>query len=301
MYLDVPERRYNTSGGKPHFHLEGFSQVHDLATFINGVGSLAYLVFRDVKCDDNMRWDFAQRSSPSAEESQLFWEESIAIVHEELRSAVDGIAKCVPNNAYFGDKPHQVRNHNQGQDFYEPRFFYHHRAALASSLASFTNPLLDQLKDLLKFINTTYGATWSKIDRLLSQGLVQRDHLEWLFCPNHLIISKKSGSLSAFVLRSWPSGRSALRLDCWGWGFDGQWLHRKSVTQAVARPLKTVVSIRDLEVFPLQYATEDEKKSLYARGRKFWGLRYKNIASYEGWDYMADHKYVGGLCNYVYK
>jgi hypothetical protein len=90
-------------------------------------------------------------------------------------------------------------------------------------------------------------------------------------------------------LALWPLRTGARLL---AWSFDGQWLHRKAVTKSIVRPLKNIVSIRDLEVFPLQYATEEEKKELYTREQKFWDLRYKNFASYEGWDFTADQQYV---------
>jgi hypothetical protein len=201
---------------------------------------------------------------------------------------VDGIAECAPNSSVY----HCSSNYDSSRDLYEPRYFYHYRGALAATSSSLNSPLPDQVRALLNFVDSTHGAIHSEVDRHLSQGRVHRDQLELLFCPNHIVVSKKSGSISAFALRSWPSGRSVLELDCWAWSFDGQWLHRKAVTKSIDRPLKNIVSIRDPEVFPLQYATEEEKKELYTREQKFWDLRYKNLASYEGWDFTADQQYV---------
>jgi hypothetical protein len=106
MYLDMPERRYKfvsggTGPGEHHQHAEGSSQVQDLAEFIACTVSLAYLVFRDMKCDDNMRWDIARQSSVSGDLRHVF-NDSIAIINTELRSCIDGIARCAPNSdAYF--------------------------------------------------------------------------------------------------------------------------------------------------------------------------------------------------------
>jgi len=280
MYLDVPRRGYSAPPSQ-HFHLQGSSQVHDLGTFLSEAGPLVYLVFRDLSCDDTMRWDFGP-SSTSFCNSQLFWRESIAILDENLQSCVDGVARCAPNASAYHSEPssssysyqlYSSQNKDSERDLYEPRFFYHHREVLVSLLPSLNSPLHEQVQDLLDFIESCHGTVYSEADKLLSQGLVHRDHLEMLFCPNDIVISKQSGSLSASVLRSWPEGNSVLTLHCWAWGFDGQWLHRKPNVRTVSRPLKNVVRIRNLEVYPLRYATDEEKSALYLRGQKFWDLR----------------------------
>jgi len=293
LYLDAPKRDYGFRSGD-HYHLMGSVEVQDLGPFISSAGSLAYLVFRDVNCHDNLRWDKAQGSSLSSG-PKMFWKESIAIIDDGLRSCVDSVAQCAFNeSAYQPVQPHSYYPHmdQKNRDLYELRFFYHHREALGAGLHSLASPLKEQVQGLLDFLQETHGTEYSETDQLLSQGLVHRDQLEILFCPNSIVLSRKAGSLSAFVLRSWPSGTSALTLDCWYWGFDGQWLHRKSVTKRVLRPLKNVVQIRDLEVFPLRFATEEEMTTLELRGQKFWLLRHQSLASYDGWDFKGEQHYV---------
>lgn len=294
MYLDVPERTYESF----HYHLRGAVEVQDLATFISSAGSLAYIIFRDVKCGDYMRWDMAQLSSSSSG-SKLFWKESIAIIDNDLRSCIDSIAQCAPNGRLYdygsSDGPDYYSREENDRDLYELRFFFHHREVLTAGLPTFPRPLKDHVEDLMEFLQDTHGTLYAETDDLLSQGLVHRDHLEMLFSPNAVVVSRQNGSLSAFVLRSWPIGNSSLTLDCWYWGFDGEWFHRKSITRYVQRPLKNVVRVRDLEVFPLRFATEQEKSTLELRGQKFWSLRYQHLASYEGWDFKAEQHYVGLL------
>jgi len=292
MYLDVPERTYMSF----HYHLRGAVEIQDLATFISSAGSFAYIIFRDVRCADYMRWDMAQLSSSSSG-SKLFWKESIAIIDNDLRSCIDSIAQCAPNGRLYDYGSSDTRDYysqeENDRDLYELRFFFHHREVLTTSLPTFPQPLKDHVEDLMEFLQDTHGTLYAETDQLLSQGLVHRDHLEMLFCPNAVVVSRQNGSLSAFVLRSWPIGNSSLNLDCWYWGFDGEWFHRKPITKYVQRPLKNVVRVRDLEVFPLRFATEQEKTTLELRGQKFWSLRYQHLASYEGWDFKAEQHYVG--------
>jgi hypothetical protein len=305
LYLDIPQRHYNFTPSGPgpggHHHIEGSSQVQDLAYLIASTGSLAYLVFRDMRCEDNMRWDIARQSSASGDLMRT-WNESIAIIDTKLRSCMDRVARCAPNSsAYFAESRSSASSYsyidprtkdNSEQDLYEVKFFYHHRRALEAGLPDLSSPLREQAIDLLGFLQYDQGSVYAETDDLLSRGLIHRDRLEMLFCPNDVLISRDSGLLSAFVLRSWPSGHSILTLDCWNWGFDGQWLHRKRTLKTLARPLKDIVQIRDLEVYPLRYASKEDVGILQVRGQKYWDLKYKNIASYEGWDFKAEQNYV---------
>jgi hypothetical protein len=272
-------------------------------------GSLSYLVFRDIKCDDSRRWD-VRRTAKLTGNSKLFWEESIGMISEDLKSCVDGIAHCGPHvSAYYsnsddygynGYAPPRYANESE-RDVYEIRFFYHHFDALTATIPSLASPLKEEVEDLLEFLQETHGAAYSETNKLAAQGLAHRDHLEMLFCPNDVVVTRQHGSLSAFVLRVWPSGDSILDLDCWSWAYDGQWFHRKNSLRTITRPLKRVVPIRDLEVYPLRFATDEEKNELLLRGRKFWSLRYKNLASYEGWDFKAEQSFVRPLLSLLIK
>lgn len=296
MYLDAPKRVYGDNWTS-HYHLTGTVVVRDLATFISSAGSLAYLILRDVECDGNLRWDMAKASSLPGR-SKLFWKERIAIIDDDLRSCINDLACCAPNSTAYesGIMRHTSSSiEDNDRDLYEMRFFYHHRQALKASLDSTSSLLKRQVEDLLDLLQETHGTTYSTVDQHLSQGLIHRDHLESLYCPNSIVVSRNEGPLSAYVLRAWPVGTSALTLDCWYWGYDGEFLHRKPTTKRVLRPLKNVVQIRDLELFPLEFATEEEKTTLELRGQKFWSLRYQNLASYDGWDFKREQHYVSLL------
>lgn len=50
--------------------------------------------------------------------------------------------------------------------------------------------------------------------------------------------------------------------------------------------------ISDLNVFPIQHATEGELESLRERGRKFWSCRNMQYVSYTGWDSNKAEKFT---------
>jgi hypothetical protein len=240
------------------------------------------------------------KASSLSGSSKLFWKERIAIIDDGLRSCINDLACCAPNSAAYESETRSRYSRSSSiedndRDLYEMRFFYHHRQALKASLDSISTLLKQQVQDLLDLLQEIHGTSYSTVDQHLSQGLIHRDYLESLYCPNSIVVSRTEGPLSAYVLRAWPIGTSALTLDCWYWGYDGEFLHRKPTTKRVLRPLKNVVQIRDLEIFPLEFATEEEKITLELRGQKFWSLRYQNLASYDGWDFNREQHYVSLL------
>ena len=77
------------------------------------------------------------------------------------------------------------------------------------------------------------------------------------------------------------------------WDYDGCFQKQtflKTVTH-VAPPGETV-PIKDLEIFPLQYAEEGTRASLIARGKKFWDYRHRKYVSYDGWDVSREENCV---------
>ncbi len=227
--------------------------------------------------------------------------ESIALSSETLQMAVTEVSRCAPNDSAYenaknpselGYHSYSLSKNDNEIETYPHRFFYHHRSQLANYAESAGGLVRDHINALLSYIQASQGQVHDEADGLIAQGKIQRSHLEMLFCPNDIVLAKTAGSLAAYVLRAWPQGGSTISLDCWAWGFDGNWLHRKSETLTVLRPPHEQISIRDLEVFPLRFATPEELEQLRTRGQKFWNLRYQSFVTYNGWDAKAEQFYV---------
>jgi hypothetical protein len=133
---------------------------------------------------------------------------------------------------------------------------------------------------------------FAEMDALTAQGLVPSQNIPMLFCPNQMVICTSGATPQAYVLRAWPLGTSSPSLECWGWGYDSHWLHRRGVRLTVNKPFGSVVKIAELGVFPARFASLEVVQQLKARGEKFWSLRYQSFVAYEGWDLKADQFYV---------
>lgn len=287
FYQDFPARAFSHG----HYHLSGDLPVVDFGK-LTQQSSLAFIVFRDLNCKDSSQ-TIGQNSIPTSEAGSKC-EDSIIFIDPTLRSVIDSVARCTHNRSAYSDSRRvssSVDPSGEDAEYYH-QFFYHHHEALSACVSTVCSPTKEYLQDLLAFLMEAHGAVYDQANALFSKGLVRRDLLKMLFCPNDIVLSKQQGSLAAYVLRSKPVGGFTLRFDCWYWGFDGQCFHRKNCTPTLARPAKTIVNIRDLEIYPLHYATEKEKDYLLQRGRKFWDLRNQNLMTYSGWDANADHYYV---------
>jgi len=272
-----------------HAHLNSTLPVENIPDFIDRSGSIAFLVFRYYHCSDASRWDHVRRRGTSSD-NNIFYEEGVAIISEPLQDIVNSVSRCLSDpTAYY---PRNRITDNAHSDEYSTAFFYHHRHALASTIPEAEGQVQDQISALVGFIDSTQGRFFTEIDNLISEGNIQTSNIQMLFCPNDILITKVGGVPTACVLRAWPSGGSTISLDCWAWGYDGHWLHRKHRTLVINRPVETIVSIRDLDVYPAKYAKPEEITLLRNRGQKFWSLRYQSFVAYEGWDFQAEQFYV---------
>ncbi|OCL11062.1 P-loop containing nucleoside triphosphate hydrolase protein [Glonium stellatum] len=277
-------------------HLVGNVPIKNMHAWLNSLGGVAFIVFRDYRCRDSLSWN-TLRGADSGTTAPICREESIAIISEGLQTAINTVAKCSPSDSAYAPsrKPNEYaipKNQDKEKDEeLHHRFLYHHRHALLQYAETEDLEVSNQIIELLKYLEISKGSIYEEADTLFAQGEVKKHHIELLFCPNDIIISTLNGLPIACVLREWPAGQCTIFLECWYWGFDGSWLHRRPITLSIRRPPDAKVKIRQLEAYPIKYATQVDIDHLLARGQKWWNLRYQTLVSYKGWDYEAQKFY----------
>ena len=248
------------------------------------MGQKGFVVFKEYVCQaiDRIR-------HPTTDS---FTTERILITSNSLQAAIHAVARCDPytyKTDIYGNKgiPTEL-------EFKSPyAFLYHHRSLLFESSSSVTEETRTQILALLDYLEISQGCTYREIDSLLSQGKIDREHLNILFCPNEIIVSQKNGADAAYTLKTWPVDGPDLDLDCWYWEFDGTWLKRESTQIRIGRPVNRIGSVVELQAYPLKYADEGVRARLLDRGRRFWALRLCHFVAYTGWDFPSDQIYVG--------
>jgi len=269
--------------------------VHNIPEFIARSGDISFIVFRYYRCSDAIRWDHGR----TGDLSNVRYDETLGIVSQPLQQAVNRLSRCVSAPGTYYPKPVNLAapNENQdhqefGQDDYTMEYFYHHQHILDDAVDQARGALESQIAALRMYVNTQYGRVFGEVDGLAAQGTVKSQDIHLLFCPNEIVVTSQNGVPAAYVLRGWPTKGNIVGLECWSWGYDGHCLRRKRRQLAINRPIQPMVNVRDLEVYPLRFATEDEVSYLESRGRKFWSLCHQSFVAYDGWDLNTEHYYV---------
>ena len=293
--LSVPGEAETRSSNR--LHLAGNVPIKNMHAWLSSIGGVAFIVFRDYRCSDSLRWN-TLRGASGGTNAPICRNESIAVISDDLQIAINNVAKCAPSDSAYKPPPRpteysHLKNQNNEKDEELPhKFLYHHRHALLQYAKTEGLETSNQVIELLQYLESSKGSVYKAADTLFAQGEVKRHHIELLFCPNDIIISQQNGLPIACILREWPVGQGTISLECWHWGFDGNCLHRRPITISIRRPPDAKIKIRQLEAYPIKFAAQAEIDRLLARGRKWWGLRYQILVSYRGWDYETQKFYV---------
>jgi hypothetical protein len=274
-------------------HLGGDGHALDVSALLKARSPpVAFIVYRPVYCPH------ANPASPSPAGLEPHGE-VISVVSPELQAIMQQISKFTPDdNAYSSSHVWKPRVPgallSQSPSEYSPYFLYHHRDALLEAASATAAPSLPQVKALLLYLQHFPDTMWSKCNELFAQGRVSAETLPWLFQPNEVVLCKDRQQDMAVVLRrppKWTASHS-VSLDCWNWGYDGQFLRRKEKRIALTAPTYDTVPITDLAAYPLRYADEETRARLLERGSKFWKLRNLIHVAYHGPDYQGERVYV---------
>ncbi|KAK5191041.1 hypothetical protein LTR92_009253 [Exophiala xenobiotica] len=163
-------------------------------------------------------------------------------------------------------------------------------------MAEESSPNKEILDPLLTFLANNYQAEYDDARKIFSQGLVSSLHLGKLFRPNQIMIARntetqavRGGVLS--LCTSLETGDILLR--GWGWKYDGAQLTRTHWKGYVGALSDEPSPILDLTIYPLDFATEEQKEILALRGKQFWNTRGQTYVSYKGWDAHRKRYYTG--------
>ncbi|KAK5265291.1 hypothetical protein LTR96_009193 [Exophiala xenobiotica] len=163
-------------------------------------------------------------------------------------------------------------------------------------MAEESSPNKEIQDPLLTFLANNYQAEYDDARKIFSQGLVSSLHLGKLFRPNQIIIARnaetqavRGGVLS--LCTSLETGDILLR--GWGWKYDGAQLTRTHWKGYVGALSDEPSPILDLTIYPLDFATEEQKEFLALRGKQFWNTRGQTYVSYKGWDAHRKRYYTG--------
>ncbi|KAL9579549.1 MAG: hypothetical protein Q9212_005049 [Teloschistes hypoglaucus] len=254
VYRDVPCVKEATDSRDAH--LCGTKPVIDLQAFMeNDKDGIAFIAVRTVHCSAASVL-ILRTDGPSS----LRWTEAIYAKSRLIKQAMGNVATC-----YFqtGAEEHLFER--------QPEATQH-------------------IENLLQYADKRFDVEFAEADSLFASGIVDQEHLEYLFKPNELVISEKYEKPAAFVLEHWPTmnRHGWITLYCWSFQTDGRGFARKpSIFEILPIDAKTT-AIQNLTIYPLKFATKEVQEMIQRRGEKHWDLRTATQVTYKGWDAAQD-------------
>jgi hypothetical protein len=137
---------------------------------------------------------------------------------------------------------------------------------------------------LFEFINQEYGAEYDAADRQFAAGVITKEHIEKLYRPNDIVLSRLEGEERVYVVSKWLEAKETFELSCWAWGYDGSDLKRQAETLTIPTPADEGSPLELIGVYPVSLANDASVEHLRERGRKFWAMKEQHFSCYSGYD-----------------
>jgi hypothetical protein len=138
------------------------------------------------------------------------------------------------------------------------------------------------LEVLFRYVTERLTLDYEELAELSAQGIVNQKHWLLLFRSGDTVITEQDGQLRGFSVNSCRSlNQNTLELDCWSWGYDGNF-SRNFSTIPISWPSRSKqLKITDLSVYPIRYAADGIESKLRERGHTFWGCRRRKYVNYD--------------------
>lgn len=298
-FRDAPVIRESSGSGKyPRTkYFTGELPVFDLQALMdNHTDGIAFVIIREVNCSEASVFR-AVAGGP------LQWTEAIYMKSRLLHEAMRTVATCYFQPQVAEEKPSRDKKSLLKRHQIDPAdlFLFHHRALL-HQYASEHPETSQHINALLAYAYERYGVEYAKAESLFARGVVDQEHIPYLFKPNDLIISGTHGQTAAFVLQDWPeiSSDDSVSLRCWSFQADGSGFARRRDHLSILPITTKTITIQDLAAYPIRFATKDLQDLIRNRGQKHWAHRIATQITYKGWNVARDQFYVSlGLTSFI--
>jgi hypothetical protein len=190
-------------------------------------------------------------------------------------------------------------------------FWFHHRSP--NALEGLSDRHHRYMSKLSQWIDDKYGAMYSRVTDQLARGVVSYESVQFLMKPGDAVVvnskpGQDGGDLSAKITATWPVSTTPRHLveaqrdfvgsnrrkgdkrfiwkwymTCWTWEYDGSFFKRNEEIEIkiLTEKVDGEVDIRNLNAYPMKFATAETVALLEQRGRTFWSCRDRRLVAYE--------------------
>lgn len=214
--------------------------------------------------------------------------EEVFVCSEDLRQT---LSDCFANDD--GLKAYQRPDFIFDGLFRAPYIMYYHfRHLFSQSSDSLRSGILkDQCNKLISYLDSCTSTQKARADKMFKAGKVTAEYIPYLFKPGQLLLQQSEHGLRAVKQKSIvreaqtsqqpvkrrDAGNAKLRrswdLDVEIVSFDGKFSVGIELESFTFPSISDPVDIKDLKVYPLEFADPCTRRTLLERGRLFWGCR----------------------------
>ncbi|TGO75035.1 hypothetical protein BELL_0239g00110 [Botrytis elliptica] len=297
IYFDPPEWVMGQSQTRI---MKSRLPLSNLTGYLEKNTDISFVVFRDyeenhMQTSEEMIATAATDKNTGIVKSPVHEEEKILAVSEHLTEAIKSILNSKPEFAdlltWFGKK---------GAELPSPFvFIYHSREFIQELIEDTSDPrTVRQLKLMIEYISKNYGEEYDTADAMFEESRVAIPYFKYLFKPGDVLVEGTGSDINGYMFVTWPHDSTSITaslkedgknkpssqytMDVRSWSFDGAFNRVSTrLTLEIDGSEKTEYAIRDLNIRPIAYASDEDRKTLQSRGEMFWKCRERHFVSYQ--------------------
>jgi Domain of unknown function (DUF7025) len=251
-------------------------------------GAISFLVYKVLECC-KLTQQVVNDNSTTKFEGNPHLQERIRVVSSKLQDAATFLKKKYPRELLH------FPSCSTDEEIYSPYLFYYHQRDFITKLGSLPRKHQVQIALFRQHVESSFGDEFSRVDSLVSQGLITSEYLPYLFEPGTVVISLKGGCVSGYEQEDWPlSGefvwKGPYTINAKYWDFNGEFsLKSKQLTIDFGNePPLYRKPISALDLIPLRFADPIAEQYLRKRGLNFWNCRVRRYMSH--CDHLKAHE-----------
>ncbi|CAN9260087.1 unnamed protein product [Alternaria alternata] len=287
----------------------------DLETYLRKNDDISFLVYKSYRTPRVSALELAESLETGVLPAPEPSEESIRIMSEELRMALQTFLRsaCSIKEEQLSFFLHTLP---------APYLFWYRGRSKRQTLLHQLPKQQAHLELLFDWIERNYATKFDQFHEMISRGRISQAFTEYLFFPGDVVVNKDGDKTKAYQLIEMPALRRTLRrshylqkfekfsrtrsganerprvneawvweVPCWTIVYDGQFYRRNEnlTLKLVAESHDEEVDISELNVIPLEFVGTNLRAQLAQRGRTFWSCRVKRPISYNGGDEDISH------------
>lgn len=272
--------------------LQGRLPVSSIQSYLGRNPEVAFIVFQTTTIDDT--------NHTEDDLENVKWLESIQFTSSDMIKAVKNANYSISMSLEGPSRTDMINTQTELPAPYLP--FFHYRRTLEGCNINISKGPRRGWQLLWKHIFENYGDEYMQVERLLKSGAISRACIKYLIKHNDILLSRASRHLCGYQAVSEPyvdlrlsqesqqAGKNlskdkfdsqTWKVSTKAWEFDGNFEEYSwEIRFTIPSGHDEMLSIKDLELVPIQYAEPQSVMRLRDRGLQFWKSRSRRYISY---------------------